>query len=136
MDTPDELICPITLEIMTDPVICDDGYTYERSAIMSIHKSPMTREAIKTKLPNRALKIVIDKFLSQKEQTKETEKEQITQTEQTKQTENYIYKQYLQIEYDRDYKQYLEEKKERFIMWSKYEEDQKQDRLNKKYSKN
>jgi hypothetical protein len=29
----DEIICPITLKIMTDPVIAADGHTYERSAI-------------------------------------------------------------------------------------------------------
>ena len=30
---PEELICPITLEIMDDPVLCEDEFTYERSAI-------------------------------------------------------------------------------------------------------
>jgi SUMO ligase MMS21 Smc5/6 complex component len=29
----DEIICPITLKIMEDPVIAADGHTYERSAI-------------------------------------------------------------------------------------------------------
>ena len=33
---PDELVCPITLEIMKEPVLCEDGYTYERFAIMAI----------------------------------------------------------------------------------------------------
>ena len=65
---PDELICPITLHIMKDPVLCEDGYTYERSAIMAISNSlsPMTRQLIdKTKLiPNRGLKSAIDRFLS------------------------------------------------------------------------
>jgi hypothetical protein len=63
----DEFLCPITFEIMVDPVICEDGYTYERSVIMSLHNSlsPMTRQPIdKTKLiPNRALKSAIDRFL-------------------------------------------------------------------------
>lgn len=57
---PNEFICPITLEKMEDPVICEDGYTYERLAILSTRGSlsPMTRQPIdKTKLiPNRALK--------------------------------------------------------------------------------
>ncbi len=65
---PDEFICPITLDIMKDPVLCEDGYTYERTAIMSIQpsKSPMTRQPFdKSKLiPNRALKNAIDRFLS------------------------------------------------------------------------
>ena len=30
---PDELRCPITYEMMTDPVITVDGHTYERSSI-------------------------------------------------------------------------------------------------------
>ena len=63
---PDEFICPITLEVMKDPVICNDGYTYERSAIESItgNISPMTRQEIdKTNLiPNRALKHCILRY--------------------------------------------------------------------------
>ena len=31
--SPDELRCPITKELMVDPVIAADGHTYERSAI-------------------------------------------------------------------------------------------------------
>ena len=30
---PDAFLCPITLELMTDPVVALDGHTYERSAI-------------------------------------------------------------------------------------------------------
>ena len=30
---PDDYICPITPEIMTDPVSTSDGLTYERAAI-------------------------------------------------------------------------------------------------------
>jgi hypothetical protein len=69
MDTiPDDFKCPITLDVMKDPVLCEDGFTYERSAIISLRNSisPMTRQPIdKTKLiPNRALKNIIDKSLS------------------------------------------------------------------------
>ena len=32
-DIPDECFCPITQEIMEDPVIAQDGHTYERTAI-------------------------------------------------------------------------------------------------------
>ena len=32
-DVPHEFLCPITLDIMTDPVCTCDGHTYERSAI-------------------------------------------------------------------------------------------------------
>ena len=65
---PDEFLCPITLEIMKEPVLCEDGYSYEKTAIMTIRNSlsPMTRQPIdKTKLiPNRALKNVIEKSIS------------------------------------------------------------------------
>jgi hypothetical protein len=71
METPDEFICPITLEIMSDPVLCNDGYTYEKNAILQIRgsHSPMTRELIdKTKLiPNRALKNTILRYIEEKQ---------------------------------------------------------------------
>jgi hypothetical protein len=33
MVTPDELSCPISMLLMTDPVVADDGHTYQREAI-------------------------------------------------------------------------------------------------------
>jgi hypothetical protein len=72
---PDEFKCPITLDLMNDPVLCEDGFTYERSAIMSTRDSlsPMTRQPIdKTKLiPNRALINAIDRFISSNSQVKD-----------------------------------------------------------------
>jgi hypothetical protein len=57
---PQEFICPISMEIMQDPVICNDGYTYERSSIMALENliSPITRQRINKNqiFPNRALK--------------------------------------------------------------------------------
>lgn len=46
-EIPIEWICPITSEIMSDPVICEDGFSYERSAITAWFSrdkktSPMT----------------------------------------------------------------------------------------------
>lgn len=65
---PEELICPISLEIMTDPVICEDGYTYDRSSILALQNSvsPFTRQFIdKNNLrPNRAIKDAISRFNS------------------------------------------------------------------------
>jgi len=67
-DIPEQYICPITQEIMKDPVTCKDGSTYERSAIEDwIEKkgtSPLTREPL-TKAqvyPARALKGLIESF--------------------------------------------------------------------------
>lgn len=74
MSTPPEFECPITLTIMTDPVIGDDGQTYERSAIehwlsdprnqgrSPITRAPMRLDSIRT---NFALKSQIERFLSQ-----------------------------------------------------------------------
>ncbi|XP_071495937.1 WD repeat, SAM and U-box domain-containing protein 1-like [Diadema antillarum] len=63
---PDEYLCPISREIMKDPVIAADGYTYERSAIESWlrgsrNTSPMTNAPLShTNLtPNRSLKMII-----------------------------------------------------------------------------
>ena len=48
-------ICPITQCVFTDPVICIDGHTYERSAIQDWFNrgnlnSPMTRKHIGTSM--------------------------------------------------------------------------------------
>ena len=49
-EIPDALICPITQEIMTDPVIAADGHTYERRAILAWFiehsTSPMTNKEL------------------------------------------------------------------------------------------
>ena len=49
-EVPDYFLCPITGDIMEDPVICIDGYTYERNAIekwlQNNHTSPMTRQSL------------------------------------------------------------------------------------------
>jgi hypothetical protein len=61
-------ICPITHELMTDPVIDPDGNSYERHAIedwlQQNGTSPMTRvNLLATDLrPNRALKAAIDEY--------------------------------------------------------------------------
>ena len=33
MEPPDQYTCPITCELMDDPVVASDGHTYERRAI-------------------------------------------------------------------------------------------------------
>lgn len=65
---PDHFICPITFEVMQDPVICADGITYERAEItkwLEKHStSPKTKDVLpnKTLIPNLALKAAIDKM--------------------------------------------------------------------------
>lgn len=71
-EVPDEFICPITQDIMSDPVIDKDGVSYEKQAIINWIKSkggsafsPMdsTRKIYENDLiPNRALKTQIENF--------------------------------------------------------------------------
>ncbi|KAL6207637.1 hypothetical protein ACLB2K_018594 [Fragaria x ananassa] len=63
---PHEFLCPITLEIMTDPVIVASGQTYDRESIQkwfdTNHKTcPKTRELLPhlSVAPNYALKTLI-----------------------------------------------------------------------------
>ena len=48
---PEDFVCPITLEVMSDPVIASDGHGYERHAIRTVIDtgsalSPLTREQL------------------------------------------------------------------------------------------
>ncbi|KAJ8614519.1 hypothetical protein CTAYLR_000796 [Chrysophaeum taylorii] len=70
-DIPPEFTCPITTELMRDPVMTPDGHTYERSAIinwfaMGRRSSPMTNAPLvdKTLVPNHALKRAINAFVA------------------------------------------------------------------------
>jgi len=60
-------ICPLTKEILQDPVVLSDGRTYERVAILDFFKkrgfiSPVTKQSVDSKvvLPNIDLRGVID----------------------------------------------------------------------------
>ena len=63
---PNEWYCPITMQLMQDPVIGPDGHTYERSAITqwlsSNSISPITRQPMssRTLTPNIALRNTIE----------------------------------------------------------------------------
>ena len=62
---PDDYVCPITAEIMTDPVSTADGFSYERTAITEWLRtkdtSPFTGATLESKLlfPNYSLRNVI-----------------------------------------------------------------------------
>jgi hypothetical protein len=71
VNVPPEFMCPITHEIMSDPVMCEDGFSYERIAILEWFAkdkitSPMTNIALTCTdlLDNEKLKKEIDSFLS------------------------------------------------------------------------
>ena len=64
---PNGWFCPITMQIMTNPVICSDGQTYEKTAIeawLVIHNiSPITKQPITHITPNIALRDTIEEYL-------------------------------------------------------------------------
>ena len=66
LDSLDSFQCPLTMEVMTDPVITADGQTYERTEIekwfaLGNRTSPLTGEELPSTnlLPNIALRTVI-----------------------------------------------------------------------------
>jgi hypothetical protein len=71
-ETPGAFLCPITYDIMSNPVVCSDGHTYERLAIEKwLEKkqtSPMTSEELtsKTLTPNFAMKSMIEMYKQKK----------------------------------------------------------------------
>lgn len=69
MGTLGELLCcPITQELLTEPVVAADGNTYERLAIeawlQQSDTSPLTNEALPHKglVPNKLVKAIIDEY--------------------------------------------------------------------------
>jgi hypothetical protein len=72
-ETPDEYQCPITMEVMNDPVMAADGHTYERAAIEQWFSqnssgpilSPKTNRGLPNTglTPNHALKALIQDHL-------------------------------------------------------------------------
>jgi len=75
---PPELFCPITLELMVDPVLAADGHTYERSAMEHLFselapgnppRSPKTGEllAFDILLPNVAIRSMCREYQEQQQ---------------------------------------------------------------------
>eukprot|EP01049_Picozoa_sp_SAG25_P009007 SAG25_NODE_857_length_5044_cov_2.869970_3_plen_674_part_00 len=68
---PEAFLCPISQEIMADPVVAADGHSYERVAIetwfRSKQTSPMTNDAMPSTIltPNRLLKSQISEWQGQ-----------------------------------------------------------------------
>merc|ERR1711964_248488 len=77
VDHPDEFLCPITRELMVDPVTLSDGHNYERSAITEWFAvgentddivSPLHGDDLenKTLTPNPALRLRIEEYIHYK----------------------------------------------------------------------
>jgi len=114
VDIPEDLVCPITQELMRNPVIAEDGNSYEKEAILQWldhhPTSPLTREPISSTvlIPNRVVMRQIQEFkqLLEKEQIrkemgkalKQLEKEVIATTSE----ENELVAQKRQVESEID----------------------------------
>ena len=67
-EVPDDYMCSITAEIMTDPVCTSDGFTYERAAITEWLRtkdtSPKTGATLESKklIPNHLVRGMIRAF--------------------------------------------------------------------------
>lgn len=67
---PSEYKCPITLELMNDPVVADDGFSYERDKILlwfgtkTFIRSPATGYQLRSRklTPNYNLRALIDRY--------------------------------------------------------------------------
>tara|TARA_Y100000389_G_C17470554_1_gene530154 strand:- start:10628 stop:11320 length:693 start_codon:yes stop_codon:yes gene_type:complete len=72
-DVPAEFVCPITLDLMQRPFVAQDGFSYERSAIVKWlasvkpeYKSPKTNLRMgNTIIENKNLKLSITEWLQQ-----------------------------------------------------------------------
>jgi hypothetical protein len=68
VSVPSHYLCPISLEMMADPVVCADGHTYGRASIMrwlqENDRSPMTGEQLPHSFltPNFTLRSMIVEF--------------------------------------------------------------------------
>lgn len=66
---PDGFVCPLTLEVMVDPVLDGAGNTFERNALLewlkNCHQSPISRQPLNQKflVPNIALRDAINDFM-------------------------------------------------------------------------
>mmetsp|Transcript_10039 Transcript_10039/g.24723 ORF Transcript_10039/g.24723 Transcript_10039/m.24723 type:complete len:1765 (+) Transcript_10039:226-5520(+) len=76
-EPPDAYLCPITTDIMSDPVVAEDGKTYERSAIESWFKnsdiSPITGQRIQNRsllISNQNLKKLILQWKEKQERSR------------------------------------------------------------------
>ncbi len=52
-DIPDEFVCPITLNLMEDPVVLSDGHSYERINLVDWLKNNNTSPKTNQILPDK-----------------------------------------------------------------------------------
>lgn len=118
---PDNLVCPITNELMKDPVITNGGQTYERNAIEEWMKrkktDPLTRDPITCLIPNvsirqmcqeyrentlKGVEIATEETKEKLEDLKEKHKEKIKKLKETEKELQDIQKKTLQYQREVD----------------------------------
>ncbi|ORX87749.1 hypothetical protein BCR32DRAFT_324277 [Anaeromyces robustus] len=68
---PNEFLCPITLDIMREPIVMPDGHTYEKEAIKQVleiyHVSPLTKMPMEFSdgVINYSLKSLIETYIKE-----------------------------------------------------------------------
>jgi len=74
VETPVEFLCPITGQLMIDPLMCRTGFNFERNAILEwlqkhSQTCPMTRKAIRASdlVPNCALQLRIRRWCEEQQ---------------------------------------------------------------------
>lgn len=67
---PNYLCCPISLLLIKDPIITNDGYTYDRESLEIYLKksniSPITRESLFYFIKNRSIRDIITDYINNK----------------------------------------------------------------------
>ncbi len=69
LEKTSSLICPITHELIRQPMVCSDGYTYEKQELLNWLKkynnvSPLTRETITSLSPNQLYKETLQQAIA------------------------------------------------------------------------
>eukprot|EP00242_Pyramimonas_sp_CCMP2087_P001833 CAMPEP_0198230584 /NCGR_PEP_ID=MMETSP1445-20131203/114746_1 /TAXON_ID=36898 /ORGANISM="Pyramimonas sp., Strain CCMP2087" /LENGTH=470 /DNA_ID=CAMNT_0043911141 /DNA_START=454 /DNA_END=1866 /DNA_ORIENTATION=- len=115
-EPPEDLLCPITLDLMRDPVIDANGHTFDRSAIerVLVHRpgiSPLTNELYVNGdarlTPNRLVCNMIDEFnkaVEEESERKRVAEEAAKKQKQTQQKEKRRRKQQ-KAEYERTHQE-------------------------------
>jgi hypothetical protein len=97
-EVPPQYLCPITYEVMKEPVVCADGHTYEQEAIeewLRHHDtSPVTNAVlpIKQTFPNYSLRSAIRDFVARAESVEATVDHQDEQLDLLKRAMGYVQK--------------------------------------------
>jgi len=80
-DAPEPFLDPLTMEVMSDPVLTPSGYSYERAVIVEQIRrralDPMTQQPLAEAdlRPNRALREMIELWRSQQQQQQQQQEE-------------------------------------------------------------